>query len=238
MRTRWTVLFWLGCMVALPVQAAEGPSPAPGMDPAVLTGNFLAAHPDLRWRAEGVRAFGRQDYAAALEHFKRAAHYADKPSQAIVADMYWRGLGAARDPAIAYAWMDVAAERLYPDFLARREGYWAQLDEAQRQDAIDRGQAVMAEYGDEAAKPRLERILRRAAGSVTGSRVGSVGNLTIIPYSGPLAGTDMTVRGDQYYDRKYWQPEDYWRLQDALWKTPPKGRVDVGDVETVRPEGQ
>ena len=39
------------------------------------------------------------------------------------------------DRALAYAWMDVAAERLYHDFLVRREGYWRALDEAQRNGA-------------------------------------------------------------------------------------------------------
>lgn len=149
--------------------------------------------------------------------------------------MYWRGTGVARDRAIAYAWMDMAAERLYPDFLARREVYWSGRDEAQRREAVDRGQAILAECGDAAAKPRLERILRRAARAVTGSRVGHVGHPAIVPCTGPLAGTGMTVRGDQYHDRRYWRPEHYWRSQDAVWKAPMKGRVDVGDVETVGP---
>jgi len=223
------------CAAAPAARAADGGGRGAGPDPAVLTDGFLAAHPDLRWRAAGARAYGQGDYPAALEQFKRAAYHGDKPSQAIIADMYWRGTGVARDPAIAYAWMDIAAERLYPDFLAQREVYWSRLDEAQRRDAVDRGQAILAGYGDAVAKPRLEKILRCAARNVTGSRVGYVGNLTIIPYTGPLAGTGMTVRGDQYYDRRYWQPEDYWRLQDAVWKTPMKGRVDVGEVEPLKP---
>jgi hypothetical protein len=205
-----------------------------GADQAIMTDGFLAAHPDLRWRAEGARAYERKDYPAALALFKRAAYHADKPSQAIIADMYWRGTGVAQDRAIAYAWMDIAAERLYPDFLAQREVYWARLDESKRTDAIARGEAILAEYGDEAAKPRLERILRQGARAMTGSRVGHVGNLEIIPHTGPLAGAGMTIRGDQYYDRKYWQPELYWRLQDAVWEAPRKGRVDVGDVEPLK----
>lgn len=225
-------------MVALlPMRAATAQEPK--LDQAVLTEGFLAAHPDLRWRSEAARAYERQDYAGALERFKRAAFHADKPSQAIIADMYWQGTGVAQDRAIAYAWMDIAAERLYPGFLAQREFYWARLDDVQRKEAIERGQAILAEYGDEAAKPRLEKILRRATRSMTGSRVGYVGNLTIIPHTGPLAGTGLTVRGDQYYDRKYWQPEHYWRLQDAIWKAPTRGKVDVGEVEPVKaPEGR
>jgi len=203
------------------------------IDPAVLTEGFLAAHPDLRWRAEGIRSYEKQDYAVALTELKRAAYYGDKPAQAVIAEMYWNGIGVAADRPLAYAWMDIAAERLYHDFLVRREGMWTALGEAGRQDAIVRGQDVLAEYGDDVAKPRLERVLRRATGRITGSRVGFVGNLTIIPNTGPLVDSGMTLSGNEYYDPKYWQPEKYWQLQDAMWKAPLKGRVRVGEPENV-----
>lgn len=219
-----SVLVWARPAVAQPASTEQ----------ATMTDGFLAAHPDLRWRAEGARAYERKDYPVALALFKRAAYHADKPSQAIIADMYWQGTGIAQDRAIAYAWMDIAAERLYPDFLAQREFYWARLEEAQRKEAITRGQAILAEYGDDVAKPRLEKILRRGMSAMTGSRVGHVGNLVIIPHTGPLAGTGMTIRGDQYYDRRYWQPDQYWRMQDAVWEAPRKGRVDVGEVEPLK----
>ena len=48
-----------------------------------------------------------------------------------------------------------------------------------------------------------------------------------------MAGTGMTLRGDQYYADKYWEPKAYWRLQDEIWKAPLRERVDVGDVEQV-----
>ncbi len=44
------------------------------IDPAVLTEGFLAAHPDLRLRAEGVRSYEKKDYAIALTEFTRAAY--------------------------------------------------------------------------------------------------------------------------------------------------------------------
>lgn len=153
----------------------------------------------------------------------------------MVAEMHWNGIGVAVDRPLAYAWMDIAAERLYHDFLVRREGMWRALDSAQQRDAIERGQPLLAEYGDDVAKPRLEKILRREKRRATGSRVGYVGNLTIVPFTGPLAGTGMTLSGDQYFAPKYWQPEKYWELQDAIWKAPLKGRVRVGDVENVPP---
>ncbi|MBA3929842.1 MAG: hypothetical protein C0521_09675 [Xanthomonas sp.] len=221
----------LAVFIALP--AAPLMAGEERIDPAVLTEGFLAAHPDLRWRAEGVRSYERKDYAAALTELKRAAYYGDKPAQALVAEMYWHGIGVAGDRALAYAWMDIAAERLYHDFLVRREGMWSALDDAGQRDAIARGQVLLEEYGDDVAKPRLENILRREMGRTTGSRVGFVGNLTIIPNTGPLAGSGMTVSGNEYYAPKYWQPEKYWQLQDAIWKAPLRGRVRVGEVESV-----
>lgn len=229
---------WVGAVMAVVLPfAVLAKESKPEIDPAVLTEGFLAAHPDLRWRREGAHAFEKGDYPVALKQFQRAAKYADKASQAMVADMYWRGLGVPQDRVLGYIWMDLAAERLYQDFVVHRERYWNQMSEAERASAIRRGQALYAEYGDEVAKPRLETILRRAARNVTGSRTGFVGNVTIIPYTGPFAGSGMTLSGDQYYAKKYWEPEKYWQLQDEIWKAPVReGQVEVGDPTTVREE--
>ena len=224
------LLLALGTMPAL-AQTAKTEQ----VDPALVTEGFLAAHPDLRWRLEGLRAYEARDYPLALTYLKRAARHADKASQAIIAEMHWRGLGVPQDRALGYAWMDIAAERLYPTFLAHREAYWEALTAAEREDAIARGQAVLAEYGDDAAKPRLEKVLKRERRSVTGSRVGFVGTLTIIPFTGPLAGTGMSVSGHEYYADKYWEPKAYWAHQDQVWNAPLRGRVVVGDVEKADP---
>ena len=218
---------------------AQAAPAEPPMDPALLTEGFLAAHPDLRWRLEGLRAYEAKDYDVALTRLQRAARHADKPAQALIADMYWRGVGVAQDRPLAYAWMDIAAERLYPVFVGYREAFWAELTPAEREDALRRGRPLLGEFGDDVAKPRLESVLKRHRRNITGSRVGFVGNLTIIPFTGPLAGTGMTLTGDEYYADKYWNPVIYWEHQDAIWSAPPRGRVKVGDVERAAapPEG-
>lgn len=224
----------LALTMVLPLVALSR-EPKAEIDSMVLTEGFLAAHPDLRWRREASRSFEKGEYAIALKQFERAAKYADKPSQAMVAEMYWQGLGVSQDRVRGYIWMDLAAERLYPDFVVYRERYWGQMSETERALALELGQSVFAEYGDDAAKPRLERILRRAGHNVTGSRLGTVGNLTIIPFTGPFAGSGMTISGEQYYAAKYWEPEKYWQLQDEIWRAPVrKGQVDVGVPTTVR----
>lgn len=222
-------------LVLLPLAAARAEKPAlppdPSVDAAMLRGGFLDWHPDLRFRASGVEAFNRHDDEAALHDFQRAAYYADKASQAMVAEMLWDGRGAARDRPLAYAWMDLAAERGYPVFLAVRERYWLELDPAGRARAIDAGRAVYAHYGDAVAKPRIAAQLRRGRGQVTGSRTGFVGTLDIaVP--GP-DGTMWRVDPEEYYAAPYWEPRKYQQWQDAMWNDPRIGRVTVGDVEAA-----
>ena len=115
----------------------------PDIAPELLTEGFLQAHPDIRWRREGLHAFHHKRYDEAHAMFLRAAHYADKASMAMLAEMYWKGLGVARDRPIGYAWMDLAAERMYPNFTILRERYWSELDQAEQAAAIERGGHVL-----------------------------------------------------------------------------------------------
>ena len=207
----------------------------PDIAPELLTEGFLAAHPDIRWRREALHAFHHKRYDEAHTMFRRAASYADKASMAMLAEMYWKGLGVAQDKPIAYAWMDLAAERMYPNFTILRERYWRELSQAEQDAAIERGQALLAEFGDDAAKPRLERILRTEGRKVTGSRTGAVGFVRIIPMTGPMAGKNTTLRADDYYRKDYWEPERYWAWQDQVWNAPRQEKVDVGEVQQVQP---
>ena len=204
----------------------------PGISPGLMTEGFLSAHPDLRWRREGLHAYANKNYGEAMQYFLRASRYADKPAQAMIAEMYWKGIGVPRDRELGYAWMDLAAERFYSNFVILREQYWEKLDAGEQRNAIERGQALLAEYGDDVAKVRMAKVLRRERG-VTGSRVGFVGNLEIIPFTGPNAGKGLTIRADEYYSPKYWQADKYYEWQDQVWDAPGarKGRVEVGDVE-------
>lgn len=213
-----------------------GTTPDDGNDPTrraiISSSGFLSHHPDLNHRMQGTRAFEDGFFNDALAHFRRAARHADKPSQAMIAEMYFSGNGVAQDRALGYAWMDLAAERRYPAFLALREHYWAQLTPAERERAIEVGQEIYAEYEDAVARPRLERELRRGKRGTTGSRVGSVGNLVIELPDGP-GGVPMRVQGSQFYDPRYWEPDQYWAWQDEVWGAPLRGRVDILPLRTV-----
>jgi hypothetical protein len=99
---------------------------------------------------------------------------------------------------------------------------------------LEVGEPLYEEYGDDVAKPRLEQELRRGQRNITGSRVGFVGALEI-RMAGP-GGQPLSISGDQYYADKYWRAERYWEWTDEIWSAPPKGRVDVGELERLSGE--
>ena len=217
-------------LAAVDVSRAAAP-PDGNPRPEVLTASFLAAHPDIKFRMAGIEAMHDQLHEAAFEAFRDASLYADKASQAMVAELYWSGTGVAQDRALAYAWMDLAAERGYTHFIALREKYWKQLDAAERERAVQEGQAIYAEYGDSAAKPRLKRKLDAGRRQITGSRVGFVGALKVM-VAGPT-GEWLTLDGSTYYADHYWRADDYFEWQDRVWSAPPQGTVDVGPISSA-----
>lgn len=203
------------------------------LDKAIMSSeSFINAHPDLMHRNRGLLAYQKGHYPEALIHFRRAAKFSDKPSQGMVAEMLWKGEGVEVNRPLAYAWMDLAAERHYRTMLLRRENFWNSLSADERVQAVEIGKVLYETYGDDVAKKRLAIALRRAKNSVTGSRTGMVGSLSITIFT--PTGSE-TIDGSQYYQDKFWQPDLYFRWQDAIWKNPPTGNVNIGPLE-VRPE--
>ncbi|HWS25001.1 MAG TPA: hypothetical protein VN259_00380, partial [Xanthomonadales bacterium] len=129
MKHRYFVIGALALALASVAPRLLATNPAPEAPHAVATSEgFLQYHPDLRWRKIGLERYEQGKFDVALDAFVRSSRYADKGSQAMVAEMYWKGEGTDVDRARAYAWMDLAAERGYKDFLAVREHYWASLN--------------------------------------------------------------------------------------------------------------
>lgn len=229
------ILLALLPLLVVPAASTLAKEPAdPTADPLMVTAGFLSGHPDLRYRLLGLEDFKRGRHADALRFFRRASFYSDKPSQGMVAEMYWTGQGVERDPVAAYIWMDLAAERGYEGFLILRERYWQGLDEAQRRLAVELGQDVYAKYGDAAAQPRLASVMRRVRNNVTGSRTGSVGNVQILV---PMPGGMQQIDGSKFYDEQFWDPQQYQAWQDAVWKRFRVGRVTVGELVSVPENG-
>ncbi|MFO1494310.1 MAG: hypothetical protein U1F26_06575 [Lysobacterales bacterium] len=225
----------IGCSVLALGLAAAAPvlHAAPEMaKPAHLAANtegFLQYHPDLRWRKEGLQRMEDGKAELAFEAFMRSAKYADKGSQAMIGEMYWKGEGVTVDRPRAYAWMDLAAERGYRDFLTLREHYWLNLSEREREQALKVGADIYAEFGDDVAKPRLEKVIDRGRRQATGSRTGFRGALTVLI---PGNGDWISIDAEQYYNDRYWQPDQYFQWQDQIWRDTERGRVEVGALST------
>lgn len=238
MQTRHAVLLSLALLAAEPAMAQQPSQPAaadPIADDVLMAAGFLDGHPDLRHRNNGLEAYSRRAFTEAIEEFKRAAWYADKPSQAVVGEMYWDGMGVAQDRALGLVWMDLAAERGYDFFSRKRDYYWNTLSEAERKRALAAAREIHREYADEAAEPRLTAALRRARSKMTGSRVGSMSSAVqiIVPGYGSIDAT-------RFYDPQFWDPKQYREWQDTYWVDLKVGQVTVGDLEQVdtgtRPE--
>lgn len=190
---------------------------------------FLRHHPDIKHRKLGFWYQQQGDQARSLAAFEEAARHADKAAQAIIAEWHFEGTQLARDLPRAYAWMDLAAERGYPVFLAKREQYWSALDLAQRDEALVIGRQLYAEFGDAVAKPRMERALRIGRMGMTGSRVASPSALTVLL---PVDGSWLAVPGSIYYRNEFWRPREYFEWFDDLHRDPPHGVVEVGPVQS------
>ena len=229
----------VSCLLALLATAITTTSaaervvpPDPVEDPLLITAGFLEHHQNLKYRLLGLEAYNQKRYGTALQYFRRASFFADKPSQGMVAEMYWNGEGTPRDPVQAYVWMDLAAERGYPGFVGLRETYWKGLTDAERARAVEVGQAVYARFGDAAAKPRYEHQLRIGKSQMTSSRTGFNRGVQIeIP--GPSGS--QAIDGSKFYDERYWNAKKYWAWQDKLWAKPRIGKVSVGEIENARP---
>ncbi len=226
----------LRCIVAaaLFVAAAASASPPTEVrddDPLIVNSEaFQRGHPDLLWRNRAATAYQQKRYEEAATRFRYAARYGDKPSQAMLAMMLWNGDGIGADRVQAYAWIDVAAERGYKSFLATREKFWVGLSEDERRRAADLGKALYAEYGDERAKKRLDLEMTREKLRITGSHLGRPkGALVLLP--GP-DGRPRPIPDTVFWSPRYWNPQQYWSLQDRVWEQP-KGHVDVGPVQPV-----
>ena len=210
------------------------------------TEGVASAHPDYRWRRDALLALEEGRHDLAQKYLFRAARYADKPSQALIAERYWRGDGVPQDRALAYAWMDLAAERGYTHFLVHRERYWSQMTAAERQSALNRGIAIYDEFGDDVAMPRKEKRLIALARKSTGSRLGSRLALEVYhaPARNPSGGAGIgKLDTNQFYlgaaiprynEDRFWRVEDYWQWQDEQYVGLPEGSVEVGDIESEK----
>jgi hypothetical protein len=241
-------------LVLMPAQAMEEPAQdRPVAEPRAI--NFdtyntavlqASGHPNELSRWHGIWTYDNGRVDEARKHFERAASYGDKLSQHFLTLMYWNGDGVDRDPALAYVWADLAAERgNNADLLQIRERIWNGLDPDQQRRALEIGPQYFARYGDDATRKRADAELRRFMRTQTGTRVGLLTSKLDISMGRPelwasgarsSLGPEQTI-GTEYYADNRTRPAAYWQGEDlslkALLRQIGAGQVNVGEVRKV-----
>ena len=241
MRKLWmrcALLAALATMVPVSAKADDDPLQDPYVQKTLRAMNDASTwyHPDLFGEYAGMRRYTHHQYKEALKYFEVGAYYADKLSQLSIGLMHLNGEGVPKDAALAYAWIDLAAERGYPDFVATRDRIKNELTPAQLEQAQTLRAQLAQKYADAVAKPRMEHQLHLGAAQMTGSRTGfdsgvqhaavkqnCGGGATIGGVSVPVAGCG----GNDIYAKSRWQPDEYFASRDAQWKA----TVSVGKLE-------
>ena len=242
--TNWILAAILAFIVHTVVgQERQADGADPSQDPKIketlqaMNVDDTWSHPDIYWEYVGMHRYAHRDYAKAMESFVRAAYYADKLSELCIGLMYLNGEGTAPDAATAYAWMDIAAERGYPEFVATRDRVWASMPSEQRERAQVLRAAIAQKYADEVAKPRMAQQLRFALEGITGSHVGFNPGLLGISMHDPCVSNDpQKMRLPEWgcsgiYSMHNLDPKTYFAERDSAWRA----TVVVGPIN--QPDG-
>jgi len=137
------------------------------------------ARPGEYYFMVAVHAFRKNDFAFAIQMYEVAASWAFKPAEYNLGVMYSRGQGVPVDMARGMAWMALAAERNEKRYVDAREVIYAELTKEQFEQANCIWRELKKTYGDEVALRRARARWAQVKSSMTGSRVGSVGNLSV-----------------------------------------------------------
>lgn len=215
---------------AMTVQADDSPD----VDLDAILPVATSGHLDQFFRKRGFESYQDGSYEWARRYFEFAAAYGDKISQFALATLHRNGEGVPRDAALAYAWLDLAAERGYPEFLAQREAVWNSLDAAQRERAVMITTELYARYGDRVAKRRHAQQIRRYLRRSLVSHPSIKGHIVSVDKHcrGAVRGIDLLegfgCRDDDFSADRF-DPKAYWVAQDEPWL--PQGKVDVGPLQ-------
>jgi TPR repeat protein len=241
MRRPWKQPLALAALLALfsplVVHAEDDPLKDPEVQKTLRAMNDASTwyHPDLFGEYAGMQRYARRDFRGAFKYFEIGAYYADKLSQLSLGLMYLNGEGVAKDPVTAYAWLDLAAERAYPDFVATRDRVKASLTPEQLAQAEATRAKLAERYADAVAKPRMAQQLRFGMEQMTGSRTGfNFGAYHAATKDNCRAGTTIGgvavpaagCGGSDLYAKSHWDPQLYFASRDAQWRA----TVSVGEL--------
>lgn len=193
--------------------------------------NLFEHMPGNRQHQIGNHAYDAGRYWKAMQNYRAAAYWADKISQYNIGVMYLNGEGRDSDPARAWAWFRLAAERQYPHMQQTAEEVWLALDFAQRDRALEIfEQELLPVYGDKVAVPRTAKRMQSNRRAMTGSRLGRSGSMTIVDRSTGLRS------GDEFYNEDKWNFYYLVLREVELFRGELPGHVDFGEFIVIEPE--
>ncbi len=137
------------------------------------------ARPGEYYFLEGARAFRKKEYTFAIQMYQASASWAYKPAAYNLGVMYARGQGVPVDLPRGMAWIALASERNEQHYVDAREAIYAELSKEQFDQANVIWRELKPTYGDAVALRRAKARWAEVRANMTGSRVGSTGNLTV-----------------------------------------------------------
>lgn len=221
--------------IALATVLAITPALAAATDRPTLErpGNSFYAYdehtPSSRLMSDAQRAYRARMYSSALSTYKAAARWSDKFAQYNIGMMHLRGEGTEYDPLRGWAWLELSAERGYPQFQEAADALWRLFDDAER----DRARAILENdllpvYGDEVTLERTAREMRFRQRDATGSRTGSLGMLQMLRV---IDASGFTRDGTEFYDPEKWDFQNIVRYETDLMIAIHGGTVELQELE-------
>lgn len=194
--------------------------------------NLIEHVTSYRHLQHGVSASNAGNSRLAHSQFIRAASEANKIAQFKLGLMYLEGYRGPSDAERAWAWMELSAERAYPQFKDVADRLWYTLDDTERALARQILQdELLPEYGDAVAIPKVAARMRRAFRQQTGSRAGFGGgslkvydasSLSNMTPPGPGSSfMDMAASrdGSDFYQVNKWDFEHIVMIETSIFRS-------------------
>lgn len=194
--------------------------------------NYWINTPGARLFMEGSAHYERGNYRTAYGRFHYAALWADKRAQFNLGVMNVSGqvedmpsdtglpcVGRAQPAACGWAWLELSAEREYPQFRRTADEVWSRMNDEQRRAGIRiLEQSLLPRYGDEA---RVELTSLR----MNSKRMRNYG---------------ISRVGFNYYeglqDGPTWDFEQIVAYETRLYHALDRGRVELGELKLIDAE--
>ncbi|MBI2379611.1 MAG: TonB family protein [Gammaproteobacteria bacterium] len=126
-----------------------------------ILGLWAAASPSVRADFDLAEELYREkNFTAAATEFRRLAELGEGHSQFNLGVMYYKGEGVAKDLALAFAWLSLAAEQDAMNSAKVRDKIFAKLDTGEQARGRQQAEAIRTQYGQDALAKRLLPELR------------------------------------------------------------------------------